>query len=128
MLENGDIIKLENFSKEKNNKLTANDKIPLQILFKDANIIVINKQAGMQVHPSHNEKSNTIVNALINYFPEIITVHDDSVDGNLRPGIVHRLDKDTSGVMVIARNEKTFNELKRKFKDRSIEKVYVADM
>jgi 23S rRNA pseudouridine1911/1915/1917 synthase len=125
-LADGDEIKLKNFSKEKNNKIVANNKIPLQILFKNKNIIVINKQAGIQVHPSHNEKQNTLVNALINHFPEIINVHDDSIDGNLRPGIVHRLDKDTSGVMVIARNKKTFEELKKHFKDRMIEKKYIA--
>lgn len=122
----GDIIKIKNFSKEKNDTLIANKKIPLQILFKNKNIIVINKQAGFQVHPSHNEKTNTIVNALINKFPEIMDVQDDSIGGNLRPGIVHRLDKDTSGVMVIARNKKAFDELKKKFKDRSIEKTYLA--
>ena len=125
-LKENDSLQLKNFSKEKNNILFANKKIPLQIIFKDKNIIIINKQAGIQIHPSHNEKQSTIVNALINSFPEIIDVYDDSTEGNLRPGIVHRLDKDTSGVMVIARNKKTFNELKEKFKDRSIEKTYLA--
>jgi 23S rRNA pseudouridine1911/1915/1917 synthase len=125
-LADGDVIELKNFSKEKNDTLIANKKIPLKILFKDKNIIVINKQAGIQVHPSHNEKQNTIVNALINHFPEIIDVHDDSIDGKFRPGIVHRLDKDTSGVMVIARNKKVFNELKNNFKNKIIEKKYVA--
>jgi len=126
VLKERDILQLKNFSKEKSNVLAVNKKIPLRILFKDKNIIVINKQAGIQVHPSHNEKTNTIVNALINNFPEIINVYDDSAEGNLRPGIVHRLDKDTSGVMVIARNKKAFNELKKRFKDRAIEKIYLA--
>lgn len=126
ILEEGSVLRFKNFSEEKNNVLVANKEIPLKILFEDKNIIVIDKQAGIQVHPSHNEKINTIVNVLLNYFPEIKNVHDDSADGKMRPGIVHRLDKDTSGVMVIARNKKTFNELKKKFKDRSIEKTYVA--
>ena len=125
-LTDGDIIKFENFSKEKNNNLIANNKIALKIIFKDKNIIVINKKAGIQVHPSHNEKNNTIINGIINHFPEIIEVHDDSIDGKFRPGIVHRLDKDTTGIMVIARNKKAFNELKKIFKDRMIEKKYVA--
>jgi 23S rRNA pseudouridine1911/1915/1917 synthase len=125
-IEENDVIALENFSKEKNNALVFNKKIPLKIIFKDKNIIVINKQAGVQVHPSHNEKTNTIVNAFINKFPEISNVHDDSIDGKFRPGIVHRLDKDTSGVLVIARNTKAFKELQKHFKDRSIEKKYVA--
>jgi len=125
-LADGDVIRLENFSKEKKDVIIANKKIPLKILFKDKNIIVINKQAGIQVHPSYNEKISTIVNGLINHFPEIINVHDDSIDGKFRPGIVHRLDKDTSGVMVIARNKRAFDELKKIFKDRMIEKIYVA--
>jgi len=126
VLGDGDIIEFKNFSKEKNNKLIANDKIQIQILFQDENIIVVNKQAGIQVHPSHNEKINTVVNVLINYFPEIINVHDDSAGANLRPGIVHRLDKDTSGVMIIARNTKSFKELKKCFEERHIEKKYIA--
>ena len=125
-LKNGNVLEIKNFSKENDKTLIANKKIPLEILFKDKNIIVINKQAGIQVHPSHNEKINTIVNALVNNFPEIIYVHDDSIEGKFRPGIVHRLDKDTSGVMVIARNKKTFEELKKHFKNRMIEKKYVA--
>ncbi|HOW60544.1 MAG TPA: RluA family pseudouridine synthase [Candidatus Moranbacteria bacterium] len=127
ILKENDIVGLKNFSKEgADKKLIKNSKIPLEIIFENSDIVVINKQAGIQVHPSHNEKINTIANALLAHFPEIAKVHDDSVGGESRPGIVHRLDKDTSGVMVIARNKKTFNELKKKFKDRSISKKYVA--
>lgn len=126
ILRENDVIEIENFPREKNNEPVADDKIPLQILFENENIIIINKQAGIQVHPSHNEKKNTLVNGLIAKYPEIKNVHDESHDGKFRPGIVHRLDKDTSGVMVIARNKKTFDELKKQFKNRLIEKRYVA--
>ncbi len=127
MLEEGDSVMLENFSQSgSEKKLVANEKIPLEILFKDENIIVVNKQAGLQVHPSANEKMNTLSNALVAHFPEIAGVHDDSQGAQLRPGIVHRLDKDTSGVMVIARNQMAFAELKKLFASHQVEKNYVA--
>lgn len=127
VLEENDVVELENFSKESvEEKLVENKNIPLEIIFQNKNFVVINKQAGVQVHPSHNEKKNTLVNVIIARFPEIADVHDDSTSDKLRPGIVHRLDKDTSGVLVIARNTKAFAELKKLFKDRKIEKSYVA--
>lgn len=125
LTENDEII-LPDSEKERDDELLGNDKIKLEILFEDENIVAINKQAGVQVHPSHNEKNNTIVNALVAKYPEIKNVHDDSEEGKMRPGIVHRLDKDTSGVMVIARNLKTFEELKKLFKSREISKKYIA--
>jgi 23S rRNA pseudouridine1911/1915/1917 synthase len=126
LLKNEDILQFKNFSKEKKEILAANKKIPLRILFEDKNVIVINKQAGIQVHPSHNEKTNTIANALVNYFPKIKNVHDDSAGSEMRPGIAHRLDKDTSGVMVIAKNLKSLVELKKVFKNRKVFKKYIA--
>lgn len=127
IIKKGDILEIENFSKkEKNEKLVGNKKILLEVIFENKDIIVVNKQAGIQVHPSYNEKRNTLVNALLEHFPEIASVHDDSADGAFRPGIVHRLDKDTSGIMVVARNKNAFDELKKHFKNRTIEKKYVA--
>ncbi len=126
ILKEKDILQIGNFSKRKESKLIPDNKIKLKIIFEDENIIVINKQAGIQVHPSHNEKTNTIANVLIKYFPKIKNVHDESRDAFLRPGIVHRLDKDTSGVLAIAKNQKAFDELKKLFKDRKISKKYVA--
>lgn len=126
ILKKEDVLQFKNFLKENKIILASNNKIPLKILFEDSNIIVINKRAGCQVHPSHNEKTNTLVNALINYFPKIKNVHDDSIGSELRPGIVHRLDKDTSGVMVVAKNIKSFNELKKLFKERKVFKKYIA--
>lgn len=127
VLEEGDVLTTESLSHEKQEeKLQENDQIPLEILFENEDFIVLNKQAGIQVHPSANEKNNTLCNALVAKYPEIKNVHDDSEGAYLRPGIVHRLDKDTSGVMVAARNLKSFDALKEKFKSRDIEKKYIA--
>lgn len=114
--------KMEINLEEKNEKLVPNKKIKLEIIYEDKNIIVVNKPAGLPVHPDFREKNNTLVNALLVKFPEIKNVGEDP----MRPGIVHRLDKDTSGVMVVARNQKTFLGLKEKFKNRKIEKKYWA--
>ena len=114
-----------NIEKEKE-EVIPNKNIQLEIIYQDKNIIVVNKPAGLQVHPSDTEKENTLVNALIISFPEIKDVNDGSEGSWMRPGIVHRLDKDTSGAMVVAKNKKTFDELKRMFADREIEKNYVA--
>jgi len=126
-LEEADEILLENFSNEPQDKsLKPNFSIELNVIFENADIVVINKQAGLQVHPSFNEKANTLANALLAKYPEIVDVHDDSVGAEYRPGIVHRLDKYTSGVMVIARNMKAFIALKENFKNRHIQKQYIA--
>ena len=102
-------------------KLIPNKSIRLDILYQDENIIVINKPAGLQVHPSSKNESDTLANGLIYKFPEIKTVGDAP---EIRPGIVHRLDKDTSGVIVVARNQRIFLELKDKFKNREVKKIY----
>ncbi|MFH0969811.1 MAG: RluA family pseudouridine synthase [Patescibacteria group bacterium] len=121
--ENDEIESKISFERE---EIIPNSKIKLNIIYSDDNIIVINKPAGIQVHPDSNERKNTLVNALISKFPEIKAVHDESLGAYLRPGIVHRLDKDTSGVIVIARNQKAFDELKEMFQERKINKKYIA--
>jgi len=95
----------------------------MQIIYKDRNILAINKPAGLVVHGAENLKHETLADWLIKNYPEVKSVGDDP---NLRPGIVHRLDKDTSGVLVVARNQKTFEFLKKQFKDRTVKKTYVA--
>ncbi|MDO8676216.1 MAG: RNA pseudouridine synthase [Candidatus Azambacteria bacterium] len=85
--------------------------IPLNIVYEDKDVVVLNKQAGISVHPSINEPSGTIANALIAKYPEIKNVGEDP----MRPGIVHRLDKDTSGILVVAKNQKTFEFLKKEW-------------
>lgn len=127
ILEEGNAVMLENFSREEQDQsLVGNINIPLEIIFENDDMVVINKQAGLQVHPSFYEKKNTLVNALLSRYPQIINVHDGSVGSELRPGIVHRLDRDTSGVMVIALNMGAFNALKDNFKNRNVEKKYLA--
>ncbi|MBI4991795.1 MAG: RluA family pseudouridine synthase [Candidatus Harrisonbacteria bacterium] len=96
--------------------------IPLEILYEDKNVVVINKQSGLVVHPTSGQHRHTLVNALVARYPEIIGVGESP----LRPGIVHRLDKDTSGIMVIAKNQKAFYFLKNQFLSRTISKTYLA--
>lgn len=124
ILKDQDAVMID-IQKEKE-EIAPNTDIELEIIYEDENMIVVNKAMGLQVHPSDTEKKNTLVNALIVRFPEIKNVNDGSEGSWMRPGIVHRLDKDTSGAMVIAKNKKTFDELKRQFADREVEKNYVA--
>ena len=102
----------------------APEPIPLQILFEDKTILVINKQAGLVVHAGGGTQNNTLVNGLLYHLKkeDSLTEFGDS----LRPGIVHRLDKDTSGVMVIAKNLKAMENLQKQFASRCIEKEYRA--
>ncbi len=103
-------------------KIEPDKNIPLNIVYEDKDIIVINKQAGISVHPSVNEPSGTLTNALIAKYPELIGIGEDS----LRPGIVHRLDKDTSGLLVVAKNQKAFEFLKKEWQEGRVIKKYLA--
>lgn len=100
---------------------TGAEDIPLRILHSDPDIIVVDKPAGMIVHPGAGARRGTLVNALLHHFPDIRGIGDED-----RPGIVHRLDKETSGVIVVARSLVAYGELLRQFKAREIEKVYLA--
>jgi 23S rRNA pseudouridine1911/1915/1917 synthase len=97
------------------------EPISIDILHEDDDIIVINKQPGLVVHPAPGHYSGTLVNALLYHCPKL-----DGIGGVLRPGIVHRLDKDTSGVLVVAKNDKAHIHLSRQFKSRRIKKKYLA--
>jgi len=99
----------------------AAEPVALDILFQDADIAVLNKPAGMVVHPGAGHASGTLVNALLHHMDDL-----SGVGGERRPGIVHRLDRGTSGVMVIAKNDAAHQELSRQFHDREIEKEYIA--
>ena len=103
-------------------KLEPDSGIPLNIIYEDKDIVVLNKQAGISVHPSENEPNKTLVNALIAKYLEIKNIGEDP----LRPGIVHRLDKDTSGLLVVAKNQKTFEFLKKQWQDGQVVKKYLA--
>ena len=97
------------------------ENIPLDIIYEDSSIIVINKPAGIVVHPAAGNYSGTIVNALL-YHCKNLT----GIGGKERPGIVHRLDKDTSGLLVAAKNDHSQQHLSHQFKKRTIEKRYIA--
>src|SRR5258708_6513133 len=96
----------------------------ISVIFADDEIVVVNKPAGMTVHPAPGHPDGTLVDGLLKRFPEIATMAEP--DGVLRPGIVHRLDKDTSGVMVVARTPFARTALSRQFKERSVRKIYLA--
>ena len=99
---------------------TAED-LPLEIVYQDSDVIVINKPAGMVVHPGAGHEGGTLVNALLYHVDDL-----SGIGGERRPGIVHRLDKGTSGVMVVAKHDAAHQELARQFHDREVEKVYVV--
>ena len=106
-------------------KATAED-IPLDVVFEDANLAVVNKPAGMMVHAGAGQSEDTrnrgtLVNALLHRFKKL-----SSTGGDLRPGIVHRLDKDTSGLIVVAKNDRTHMALGEMFAGRSMRKTYIA--
>lgn len=97
------------------------EELPLRIIFQDADIVVLDKPAGMVVHPAAGHTGGTLVNALLHHVKDL-----SGVGGELRPGIVHRLDRGTSGVMVVAKHDQAHQELSRQFSDREVEKEYVA--
>ena len=97
------------------------EEIPLEILYEDADLAVVVKPRGMVVHPAAGHPDGTLVNALLAKLDTL-----GGIGGELRPGIVHRLDKDTSGLMLVAKNDETQAELSRMLKDREIEKHYRA--
>ena len=99
----------------------APEPLPLEVLYQDADLAVINKPAGMVVHPGAGHASGTLVNALLHHMRDL-----SGLGGELRPGIVHRLDRGTSGLMVIAKHDAAHHELSRQFHDREVEKEYVA--
>ncbi len=96
----------------------------IEVLFADEEIIVVNKPAGMTVHPAPGHPDGTVVDALLARFPQLAAMAEP--DGVARPGIVHRLDKDTSGVMVVARTPVARAALSRQFKERTVRKLYIA--
>ncbi|MSU05963.1 RluA family pseudouridine synthase [Spirochaetales bacterium NM-380-WT-3C1] len=136
------IIKVNGKSVKKSQKIKQNDfveilykeetfegleaeDISLNVIYEDDAILVINKDCGMVVHPGAGNHSGTVVNALLNKFGDGFKTIDDE-DSSLRPGIVHRLDKDTSGVLLIAKTREAHQELSNQFSVHSNEKIYIA--
>ena len=97
------------------------EPLPLRIVFEDEDVVVLDKPAGMVVHPGAGHSGGTIVNALLHHVKDL-----SGIGGELRPGIVHRLDRGTSGLMVVAKHDRAHQELARQFQDREVEKEYVA--
>lgn len=116
----GDILEVEEIE-AKEIELKAQD-IPLDVIYEDDDIIVINKAKGMVVHPANGNPDGTLVNAVMNICKDSLS----GIGGEIRPGIVHRLDKDTSGLIIVAKNDKAHINLSEQIKNREITKKYVA--
>lgn len=122
-VETGDLIGLILTRPIPTNTPPQGEDIPLDVIFEDEHLLVINKPAGMVVHPAAGHRTGTLVNALLG---RGTFADDDEEPGGDRPGIVHRLDKGTSGVMVVARTEAAHRHLSRQLKDRTLSRVYWA--
>jgi len=120
-LEMNDIIQVDLLKEESNLKKLVPEDLDLTIIHEDKSIVVINKPAGIIVHPGAGINSGTVANGLAYHFQKL-----SNVNGNLRPGIVHRLDKDTSGVMAIAKTNSAHTFLADQFKDRKVKKKYIG--
>ena len=97
-------------------------RIPLDIVFEDDRLLVINKANGLTVHPAGTQRSGTLVNALLAHCGESLS----GINGEERPGIVHRLDKDTSGLLVVAKDDVTHRHLSRQLEARTVERRYIS--
>jgi len=118
-LENGMLVEVQLPPIEKSTLIP--ESIPLNIVFENEDLLVINKPAGMVVHPAAGHAAGTLVHAVLAHVPNI-----EGVGGVQRPGIVHRLDKDTSGLIVLAKNDRAHQWLQDQFRDRQVKKVYLA--
>lgn len=119
-LKIGDSIDVEIVEKKPEN-IVAED-IPLDIVYEDEDIIIVNKPKGMVVHPANGNYTGTMVNSLMNSHKDNLS----SINGVIRPGIVHRIDKDTSGILVVAKNDNAHKKLSEQFKIHSIKRKYIA--
>jgi 23S rRNA pseudouridine1911/1915/1917 synthase len=119
IVRGGDKIELTEPPLEKIEMLP--EAIPLEILFEDDDLIVINKPQGLVIHPGAGHREHTLVNALLNHCTTL-----SGIGGKERPGIVHRLDKETSGCLVVAKNDATHRDLSKQFAARTVEKIYLA--
>ena len=118
-VKNGDSIEVL-MPDQKQTKLLKQD-IPINIFYEDSDILVINKPAGMVVHPSHGHDDNTLVNALLYHCKDLSVGFAEE-----RPGIVHRIDKDTSGLLVVAKNDNAHKHLSEQFKNKTVHRLYWA--
>ncbi len=138
LIENGKIL-VNGQKKKISYKVNINDKIsinipepektdlkpqniPLEVIYEDNDIIVVNKPKGMVVHPANGNPDGTLVNAIMAISKNSLS----GIGGKIRPGIVHRLDKDTSGIIIVAKNDKAHINLSKQIKDREVKKIYIA--
>ena len=117
-LKEGNVITID--YKEPEELDVVKQDIPVDIVYEDNDLLIVNKAKGMVVHPSAGHKDGTLVNALL-YHCEL-----SSINGTIRPGIVHRIDKDTSGLLIVAKNDKAHLSLAKMFQDKIIKKTYLA--
>lgn len=132
ILVNGEKIK-SSYKVQKNDKITMEEEqaqdislkaqdIPIEIIYEDKDIIVVNKPKGLVVHPANGNPDGTLVNALMAICKDSLS----GIGGKIRPGIVHRLDKDTSGILVVAKNDKSHINMSEQIKNHEVEKTYIA--
>lgn len=138
LIENGDILvngnkKKISYKVQKNDKITIQipeikevdlkpQEIPIEVIYEDNDIIVVNKPKGLVVHPANGNPDGTLVNAIMAMGKESLS----GIGGELRPGIVHRLDKDTSGLLIVAKNDRAHIEMSNLIKNREVKKIYIA--
>ena len=118
-VKGGDVVRVL-FGHPPHENLLVPEDIPIEIVYEDDTVVVINKAAGMVVHPGHGNYSGTLINALLFHFDNLPSNADE------RPGLVHRIDKDTSGLLVIAKTEQALTHLSKQFFDKSSERKYLA--
>jgi 23S rRNA pseudouridine1911/1915/1917 synthase len=118
-VKGGDVVRVL-FGHPPHENLLVPEDIPIEIVYEDDTVVVINKAAGMVVHPGHGNYSGTLINALLFHFDNLPNNTDE------RPGLVHRIDKDTSGLLVIAKTEEALTHLSKQFFDKSSERKYLA--
>ena len=119
-VSNGDIITIEEV-KPQEIELKAQE-IPIEIIYEDTDIIVVNKPKGMVVHPANGNPDGTLVNAIMAICKDSLS----GIGGEIRPGIVHRLDKDTSGLLIVAKNDKAHVNMSEQIKNHEVKKTYIA--
>lgn len=119
LVQEGDLIKV-NIPKPVELKIVAED-LPIDIIYEDEDIIIVNKEQGMVVHPAPGNYSGTLVNALLFQIKNL-----SSINGIIRPGIIHRLDKDTSGIIMVAKNDEAHRFLSDQLKNRNVKREYIA--
>ena len=116
----GDVITIEK-EKPRETKLAAQD-IPIDIIYEDDDILIVNKPKGMVVHPGNGNPDGTLVNAILSKCHDTLS----GIGGEIRPGIVHRIDKDTSGLVIVAKNDKAHINISNQIKNREVLKIYYA--